>query len=119
MLTPLTTLHAAGLWVESDGTRLKVGPSSLLTDATRIFIQMHRAQLIEEVEAIRLAQTIANILALSPTDVAGYRHELDDALPDDPWLPHDRQALAQAGARRNRLPSPVVPPRAAHKTVRI
>ncbi len=48
-----------------------------------------------------LAQTVANLLALSQEQREEYRRELELAAPDDPWLNHDLEALRRAEAIAN------------------
>lgn len=101
MPTPLATLHAAGVWVESDGSKLRAGPREALTANMRAFITAHRDALTSEIEAKRLDETTRNILALSSVELAEYRRELATASPDDPWVSHDATALARAEAKMN------------------
>lgn len=64
--------------------------------------------LLRETESIQsngrddpaLAATVANLLALPPADLAQYRAELDTAGADDPFVAHDRAALARADRMR-------------------
>ncbi len=52
-----------------------------------------------------LAETVANLLTLPPIELDQYREELADALPDDPYLAHDRAAAAAADRMRAEVSS--------------
>lgn len=48
---------------------------------------------------------VATILSLTPEELAAYRTELDQAPPDDPFIEHDRAALALADRLRTETAS--------------
>lgn len=91
-------LHIGGLWVEYDpADRLTVGPKQLLTDAARSFVRANRAGILAELKARHLDETVANIVALSPTDLTRYRAEVSASTPaSNPWHAHDIEALRRA-----------------------
>lgn len=52
-----------------------------------------------------LAETVTNLLALPPVELSQYREQLAEAGPDDPYLAHDRAALAVVDRRLSEVAS--------------
>jgi hypothetical protein len=58
------------------------------------FIKHFKDVIIAELaERERLAETVNNILQLTPEELAQYRREIAASPAGDPWIDHDRRAL--------------------------
>lgn len=87
-------LDYRGIDVRLEGARLIARPRhGALPDDMRSFIRHFRDRIVAFLqERERLAETVANIIALSPEEREEYRWELAAADDDRPDIDHDREA---------------------------